>query len=820
MHKTPFAGLTELEPGESIFEDGSSFTATNPSVIDHYLQLGARTHHHNGAPALSDPVTEPTVEVQSGSGALPSSTTLIIAFTLLDGLGGETLASPSVLATTPQGLEPPPEGPYTDLQNDVGTLTVGTYRYVVTLVDSAGGETPPSAITDVQRDPGEANAHIVLSGLADYITENDGTDRYRLYRAFNQDTFNLLAEGVDDVVDDNGSLECDCCTHPPDAGLNTTGSTGSVLVTVPAAAVTDAAGWRLYISDSGDLTSPSLFGPDRTLADADTPILVDSLATADGAPPDVATTVQGAAQIDPDTDLYDWHWKRPVATTNDLPTGPDDAAGDVRLVTADGSLWTYDGSTWTVFSAPAAHWMPPVNDVFNLPASSNVVGDVRLVLADYTLHAWDGAAWQPAGGGGGTSAGSAGHTILDESNTLPARSKLAFLGSGVTASDDSAGDRTVVTIPGGGGGGGTSGPLAIGESVAWVDSDGITRGRLSVERSSRSSKVFDDTFPVDGTPAPDWDNRLEVVGGHLQERSSAPLGSDVYADNTLVGGGGLTGGMDLSVDVTIDSDQWTRLGIGMYATGSGDTNVVGYEGVIDRASGQLQIKMRPTINDSWTVVAYAPVTTMPGVGDLINVALIRDGDTLQAAAYNNTTDAWIGGDSWLVTTTPSALKNVRGLPGLHFRVAAHGAWHATRYGAFQLSGFYELVAYTAGQYEYRKVVFDSSGLGDWGWPRGTPAPDYDAGNFSARLSDGEVQFRGRLTKTSGAPPVAGELMYTFDPQFFAPAAAIIPVVTGDTSGDQLGMVEFNSDNELRWHDGRSSDPAIYQPYVALDGVRS
>jgi hypothetical protein len=43
MHKTPFAGLTELEPGESIFEDGSSFTATNPSVIDHYLQLGART---------------------------------------------------------------------------------------------------------------------------------------------------------------------------------------------------------------------------------------------------------------------------------------------------------------------------------------------------------------------------------------------------------------------------------------------------------------------------------------------------------------------------------------------------------------------------------------------------------------------------------------------------------------------------------------------------------------------------------------------------------------------------------------------------------
>jgi hypothetical protein len=48
----------------------------------------------------------------------------------------------------------------------------------------------------------------------------------------------------------------------------------------------------------------------------------------------------------------------------------------------------------------------------------------------------------------------AAYTIKDETTTLPARGALAFVGAGVTATDDAAGDRTVVTIPGGGSGGG------------------------------------------------------------------------------------------------------------------------------------------------------------------------------------------------------------------------------------------------------------------------------------------------------------------------------------------------------------------------------
>lgn len=49
-----------------------------------------------------------------------------------------------------------------------------------------------------------------------------------------------------------------------------------------------------------------------------------------------------------------------------------------------------------------------------------------------------------------------GHTIEDELVALTARTKLSFQGAGVTATDDSAADRTIVTIPGGGGGGVTA----------------------------------------------------------------------------------------------------------------------------------------------------------------------------------------------------------------------------------------------------------------------------------------------------------------------------------------------------------------------------
>ena len=57
------------------------------------------------------------------------------------------------------------------------------------------------------------------------------------------------------------------------------------------------------------------------------------------------------------------------------------------------------------------------------------------------------------GGGGGSAgggaAGAGGHVVVDELADLPARARLAFMGAGVTVTDDPAGGRTVVTVPSG-----------------------------------------------------------------------------------------------------------------------------------------------------------------------------------------------------------------------------------------------------------------------------------------------------------------------------------------------------------------------------------
>ena len=75
-------------------------------------------------------------------------------------------------------------------------------------------------------------------------------------------------------------------------------------------------------------------------------------------------------------------------------------------------------------------------------------GGLAKVTTDATLTG-DGTPQNPlhATGGGG------GHVIQDEGVSLPQRSKLNFIGTGVTATDNAGADSTDVTISGGGGGG-------------------------------------------------------------------------------------------------------------------------------------------------------------------------------------------------------------------------------------------------------------------------------------------------------------------------------------------------------------------------------
>ena len=74
---------------------------------------------------------------------------------------------------------------------------------------------------------------------------------------------------------------------------------------------------------------------------------------------------------------------------------------------------------------------------------------------------------------GGSGSGG-GHTILDESTPLPQRAKLKFTGAGVTATDDSGNDTTVVTIPGGGGAGITE--ITYADAVQAITNSALTPG--------------------------------------------------------------------------------------------------------------------------------------------------------------------------------------------------------------------------------------------------------------------------------------------------------------------------------------------------------
>lgn len=343
MRTTPFAGLTELEPGEPLSTDGGSFTARNPSIIDHYLEIGARSHRHNGAPALGDPGAAPILTTSSAGGTLPADTVFALTYTLVDERGGETLSAPIATVTTPAPLDEPFEAPQIALELDQGgTLTAGTYYYAASFVDDAGGETPIGPAVEVVREPGAASARVRLTGLADLIADA-GALRYRLYRAKGQETFALLADDVVDEVLDDGSIALDCGVHPQDE--NTTNSTNSLSVTVPVLPA-EAAAFRVFLGVDGDFTSPSLFGPARLPAEAGAPIVVAGVDVDEGAPPDVATTVAGASKIDASTEIENLRWQPPVADEASLPAAAGNTIGDARVALAEMTLWGWDGATW------------------------------------------------------------------------------------------------------------------------------------------------------------------------------------------------------------------------------------------------------------------------------------------------------------------------------------------------------------------------------------------------------------------------------------------------------------------------------------------
>jgi hypothetical protein len=300
MEQTIFAGLSTLEPGDALFDNGAAFTDRNIRTIDSLLQLGTVTHVHDAHAPLPAPTVAPSVVANATGGQIPANTTVYFGLTAVDAYGGETNIGPLGSAATPGGFGTPTIAPSAVASYSGGNLPIAQYYYAVTLADGMGGETETGPYTSLSRDPGYASGQIILSGLTTILHSEALATGWRVYRSVNGGQFAFLASGAagQDTVTDDGNLCADCTQAPPT--VSTTASTASIAVTVPPLG-SGASSWRLYGGVSPPFGSPSLVG--TGLGSGGVGFTVTTLGFQSGSPPPVSLSKPGANKINPATDM-------------------------------------------------------------------------------------------------------------------------------------------------------------------------------------------------------------------------------------------------------------------------------------------------------------------------------------------------------------------------------------------------------------------------------------------------------------------------------------------------------------------------------------
>lgn len=338
MKKTAFAGLTILEPGEGLDTDNGAFVDRDRSVIDRFLQLGVKLHRHTGRAGLANPAVAASASILASGGRIAPELTISIGYTLEDAENGETELSPLSTVTTGTAMSPPPAAPSGAIDYTGGSLLTDTYYYATTFIDLDGGETPAGPAVGIERAPGFASARAQVSNLTYGMTAL-GAVGWRLYRAVGGGAYDLLATGdtSEDAFTDDGSIGVNCDVHPPTDSQNTTKRTNTLLVALPGAdANMSAASFiNIYGTISGNFGQAAFLGQ-YPLSSAGKVVTYTDLEFNDAAPPDANLSVGTAHLIDPDTELLDWHWKRPVSTSAALGSG---VLGDVRMAEDAGALY-------------------------------------------------------------------------------------------------------------------------------------------------------------------------------------------------------------------------------------------------------------------------------------------------------------------------------------------------------------------------------------------------------------------------------------------------------------------------------------------------
>lgn len=252
LPETTHFGFTRIGELESVIaKNGGAALNADRVRLDDLLQA-AMTHSHDGSPALGDPTDPPTLLGLPSGGGLPAASSYFYRVAYIDEHGMETAASPEETVTTPDPIDVP-SAPSSNVLSSGGALEPGIYAYVITQVDSLGGETTPSPLNNVRVGAGSTN--IIQLDLPDLLPGADSTKVYRSRPG--QTLFYFVDSTTADTWSDIGDAEDQSITAPLE---NTTNSTNSVQVTIPLDFIPlGCVSWKIYrASTSGGYDGNSL----------------------------------------------------------------------------------------------------------------------------------------------------------------------------------------------------------------------------------------------------------------------------------------------------------------------------------------------------------------------------------------------------------------------------------------------------------------------------------------------------------------------------------------------------------------------------------
>lgn len=237
--ETSHFGLTRVGQGENFSKNGFAFSDLDRTTLDGIL-FALANHQHDGAERLAGPGLVPSLVASPTGGTLPSDTTFYYRISYMDRWGLETEASDEVPITTSVGIDPP-LAPVLDIEITSGSLGPGLYSYIVTMVTDDGGETLPSAPTDVRISSGAENR--ILIDLPELPVE---AAAFRVFRARpGQTRYYFLLETDEQLVYDEGFIPEDATVAAPTR--NTTNTSNAVEISIPSIPEGVFA-WRIYRS--------------------------------------------------------------------------------------------------------------------------------------------------------------------------------------------------------------------------------------------------------------------------------------------------------------------------------------------------------------------------------------------------------------------------------------------------------------------------------------------------------------------------------------------------------------------------------------------